>query len=64
MEELQINSTNQQAQASLRVCQMLSNYYRDIKLFHFDSTIGEVYILARDNIQVIIPANGHWRFIQ
>jgi hypothetical protein len=43
---------------------MLSNYYRDIKLFRFDSKIGDVYILAGDSIQIIIPPDGNWRFIQ
>jgi hypothetical protein len=43
---------------------MLSNYYRDIKLFRFDLTIGDVYILAGDNMQIIIAPDGNWRFIQ
>lgn len=43
---------------------MLSNYYLDIKLFRFDTKIGEVYILAGDNIQIIVPPNGYWRSVQ
>jgi len=42
---------------------MLSSYYRDIKLFRFDAQTGDVYILAGDNIQIIVPPNGKWRFI-
>lgn len=47
----------------LRVCQMLSSYYRDIKLFRFDDKTGQVYILAGDDIQVLVPRNGKWRFV-
>jgi hypothetical protein len=64
IDEQGIYPTNKQAQAYLRVCQMLSNYYRDIKLFRFDQQIGDVYILAGDNIQIIVPPDGDWRFIE
>ncbi|WP_396978096.1 DUF6888 family protein [Nostoc sp. ATCC 53789] len=32
---------------------MLSNLYKDIRLFRFDDTTGQVYILAGDELQVI-----------
>jgi len=63
MEGLIITPTNEQAQASLRVCQWLSNTYRNIELFRFNSETGDVYIFAGDELQVIIPPNGLWRFI-
>jgi hypothetical protein len=37
---------------------MLSNYYKDIKLFRFDAQIGDVYILAGDEMQIIVPPDG------
>ena len=55
--------TVDQAFACVRVCQMLSNYYRDIVLFRYDTLTQEVYILTADNIQVAIPPTGFWRFI-
>ncbi|AFZ14051.1 hypothetical protein Cri9333_3218 [Crinalium epipsammum PCC 9333] len=55
--------TNAQAQACLRVCQMLSNSYRNIELFRFDDETGIVFILAGEDIQIIIPPNGRWRFL-
>jgi hypothetical protein len=64
IEERVIYPTEDQAQACLRVCQMLSNYYKDIKLFRFDAQIGDVYILAGDEMQIIVPPNGDWRFIE
>ncbi|MBF2008466.1 MAG: hypothetical protein IGS49_24235 [Chlorogloeopsis fritschii C42_A2020_084] len=55
--------TIEQAFACVRVCQMLSNLYKDIKLFRFDDKTGEVYILAGDDIQVIVYPNGEWEFL-
>jgi hypothetical protein len=65
IEEKAISPTNEQAQACLRVCQMLSNLYRDIHLFRFNAQTGDVYILAgaRDEIEIIVPPNGLWRFL-
>ncbi|MEX0268378.1 hypothetical protein AB3R30_04485 [Leptolyngbyaceae cyanobacterium UHCC 1019] len=62
IEESIISPTDQQAQACLRVCQMLSNTYRDIHLFRFDPATGDVYILAGEDLEVIVPPSGVWRF--
>ncbi|WP_446389607.1 DUF6888 family protein [Coleofasciculus sp. B1-GNL1-01] len=58
-----MNPTNEQAQTCLRVCQMLSNYYRDIQLFRFNAQTGEVYIFAGEELQIIVSRNGLWRFL-
>lgn len=63
VEEESIYPTIPQAFACLRVCQMLSGYYRDIYLFRFDDQIGSVYILAAEEIQIIVPPNGDWYFL-
>ncbi len=42
---------------------MLSNLYRDIKLFRFNDKIGQVYILAGDSIEIIVYPYGGWEFI-
>ncbi|MFB2838440.1 DUF6888 family protein [Floridanema evergladense] len=63
MEETTINPTNEQAQACLRVCQMLSNGYRNIELFRFNPQTGIVFIFASEELQIIIPPNGIWRFL-
>ncbi|MBE9104749.1 hypothetical protein IQ229_07275 [Nostoc cf. edaphicum LEGE 07299] len=55
--------TTEQALACVRVCQMLSNLYKDIRLFRFDDTTGQVYILAGDELQVIVLSNGIWDFV-
>lgn len=63
IEEQTIKPTNEQAQAFVRVCQMLSNTYRDIHLFRFDIQTREIYILASENLQIIEPPSGNWRFL-
>jgi hypothetical protein len=57
--------TNEQAQACVRVCQMLSNGYQPIHLFRYSTKSKRVYILAgvTESIQILIPENGKWRFI-
>ncbi|MEH2439872.1 MAG: hypothetical protein V7K16_06185 [Nostoc sp.] len=42
---------------------MLSNLYKDIRLFRFDDKTGQVYILAGDEVQVIVFSNGIWDFV-
>ena len=37
---------------------MLSNLYKDIRLFRFDDKTGQVYILAEDEVQIIVYPNG------
>ncbi|MEG4282632.1 hypothetical protein QUB68_05855 [Microcoleus sp. A006_D1] len=63
MEERTINPTDEQAQACLRVCQMLSNCYRDIQLFRFSDRTGVVFIFAGEELQIIVSPNGDWRFL-
>ncbi|WP_414690186.1 DUF6888 family protein [Nostoc sp.] len=55
--------TTEQALACVRVCQMLSNLYKDIRLFRFDDKTGQVYMLAGDELQVIVLSNGIWDFV-
>jgi hypothetical protein len=42
---------------------MLSNLYKDIRLFRFDEKTGEVYILAADELQIIVYPNSEWEFV-
>jgi hypothetical protein len=42
---------------------MLSNIYKDIRLFRFDDQTGQVYILAGDEVQIIVYPNGEWEFV-
>ena len=62
-EERAILPTAEQGFACIRVCQMLSNYYRNILLFRFNSNIGSIYILADENMEILISRDGIWRFL-
>ncbi len=42
---------------------MLSNLFLDVALFRYDNLTKEVYILASKDIQIKIPSNGRWEFI-
>ncbi|WP_390883205.1 DUF6888 family protein [Kovacikia minuta] len=63
IEERAILPTAEQDHACLRVCQMLSNGYKDIHLFRFDPLTGNVYILAGDSVEVNVPPSGLWNFL-
>lgn len=52
-----------QALTCLRVCHNLSNCFLDIHLIRFNEIKGYVYILAGDEIQILIFPEGNWRFI-
>ncbi|WP_407947140.1 DUF6888 family protein [[Phormidium ambiguum] IAM M-71] len=47
----------------MRLCQWLSNGYKDIQLFRFDYQTGDVYIFAGDELQIIVPPSGFWYFL-
>jgi hypothetical protein len=47
----------------VELCQSLSDMYLDIHLFRFNDRSGEIYIIAGEDIEIVIAANGTWRFI-
>ncbi|KAM3115784.1 DUF6888 family protein [Phormidesmis sp. 146-33] len=55
--------TAEQNFTTVCVCQMLSDLYRNIQLFRFSTESGEIYIFAGEELQIIIPRNGRWRFV-
>jgi hypothetical protein len=56
--------TDEQAQACLRLCQMLSSGFQPIHLFRYDPETQTVYVLAgvTEGIEVIVDLSGKWRF--
>lgn len=55
--------TFEQSVKSVELCQSLSDMYQDIHLFRFNDRSGEIYILAGEDIEILIASNGTWRFI-
>ncbi|WP_250123076.1 hypothetical protein [Chroococcidiopsis sp. CCMEE 29] len=63
-----LNPTVEQAFAAVRVCQLLSNYSRNIYLFRYDDTREIIYVIAGtevdpEQIQIEIYTSGLWRSI-
>lgn len=42
---------------------MLSNSYRDISLFRFNEKKKYIFIMAGEELQILVFPNGSWRFI-
>ena len=57
-----LRSTSAQAETCLQLVQDLTRMYRPIYVVRFDKRTGDVFMLAGDEIEVIIAANGRWRF--
>jgi hypothetical protein len=47
----------------VELCQSLSDGFRDIVLFRFDPLRGEIYILAGQDLELIIYDDGNWEFL-
>ncbi|MCA2683746.1 MAG: hypothetical protein IM504_14845 [Microcystis sp. M038S2] len=56
--------TQKQKDTSIFICQLLSNLYQPIYLFHYDSRLKIIYILAGTNedISILIDEQGNWNF--
>jgi hypothetical protein len=55
--------TAAQAMKAIVICQNLSDSYRPIYVFRFEPRTGYIFILGGENIQVVIPQDGNWEFI-
>ena len=63
IEELAILPTAEQNFTSVYICQMLSNYFRNIEVFRFNERTSEIYIFAGEELQSIVSSNRRWRFV-
>lgn len=57
-----IQPTVEQAFKSMSLCQSLSNFYRNIQVFRYDDVTGLVFILATENVEILMQRDGTWRF--
>lgn len=57
--------TDEQAQACLRLCQMLSSGFQPIYLFRYNPKTQVVYVLAgvTESIEALVYPDGIWEFI-
>ncbi len=56
--------TPQQCYACFILCRMLTAYYRPIALVTYDERIERIYILAGEDLQVLIYPDSTWRLIR
>jgi len=58
--------TQSQCYTAIFVCQLLSNLYQPIQVFHYDQKLKTIYIQAgiRDEIAIVIDEEGIWEFVQ
>ena len=54
--------TVEQAFKCMSLCQSLSNFYRDVQVFRYDNVTGLVFILAGENVEILMQRDGTWRF--
>jgi hypothetical protein len=57
--------TDEQAQACVRVCQMLSTGFQQIHLFRYNPEFRTVYILAgiTESMEIVVYSDGEWDFV-
>ncbi len=48
------------AVACIRVCQMLSSYYRNVDLFCLNERSGNIYIFASEELQIFISQDSRY----
>jgi hypothetical protein len=63
VERFMMRVTVAQAMKSVEICQNLSNAYRPVYVFRFEPLTGYIFILAGENLQVVIAQDGNWEFI-
>ena len=57
-----IQPTVEQAFKRMGLCQSLSNFYINIQVFRYDDITGLVFILAAENVEILMQRDGTWRF--
>jgi hypothetical protein len=55
--------TAQQALKCVYLCQALTTVYKPIYMVRLDERTGKLFILARDNIQILISRDGNWDYL-
>jgi hypothetical protein len=60
----QQNPNPKQLYTCFILCRMLTDLYRPLVIVRFDDRIDHVYILAGENLEVLIDVPGSWRVIR
>jgi hypothetical protein len=52
-----------QSMKAVELCHYLSNSLKPIYVFRFNPLLGYIFILAGDDLQIVIQPDGNWEFI-
>ncbi|MBD0261316.1 MAG: hypothetical protein ICV78_00940 [Tolypothrix sp. Co-bin9] len=55
--------TAQQALKCVYLCQALTTVYKPIYMVRLDERTGKLFILAGDDIQILISRDGNWDYL-
>uniref|UniRef100_UPI00058496BE DUF6888 family protein n=1 Tax=Hassallia byssoidea TaxID=482630 RepID=UPI00058496BE len=55
--------TAQQALKCVYLCQALTTVYKPIYMVRLDKRTGKLFILAGDDIQILISRDGNWDYL-
>jgi hypothetical protein len=57
-----IQPTKEQAMTCLRLCVNVTRFYLSIHIIRLDERSGELYLLAGEDIGIVIQRDGIWRY--
>jgi hypothetical protein len=58
-----IRPTREQESAALQIAFDLTRMFLAVDLVRLDDRTGEIYVLAGEDTEILIPLNGEWRFL-
>ncbi|MDJ0673859.1 MAG: hypothetical protein QNJ36_00430 [Calothrix sp. MO_167.B42] len=55
--------TAEQGLQCIYLCQFLTQYYKPIQMVRLDERTGNIFILAGDDIEILISRNGDFEYL-
>ncbi|MBW4451472.1 MAG: hypothetical protein KME55_01665 [Nostoc indistinguendum CM1-VF10] len=62
MKRAVILPTAAQALKCVYLCQLLTTAYKPIYMVRLDERTGKIFILAGEDIEILISLNGNWEY--
>jgi hypothetical protein len=57
-----IRPTREQEATCLRLCVNVTRFYLSIHIIRLDERSGEIYLLAGEEIGIVVQRDGIWRY--
>ena len=55
--------TSEQALKCVYLCQALTTVYRPIYMVRLDERMGKIFIIAGNDIEILISRDGNWEYL-